>query len=55
MEELIRRYRELLRLLEEDEQKISLCLQGELLEKYRAILAKERQLVEDRLRSLRDQ
>lgn len=52
MEDLIRCYQKLIRLLEEEDEKIALSLQGPYLEQYRRILRKERERIEEKLREL---
>lgn len=52
MEDLIRCYQKLIRLLEEEDEKIALSLQGPYLEQYRKILRKERERIEEKLREL---
>ncbi len=52
MEDLIQCYKKLLRLLEEEDEKIALSLQGSYLDQYRKILQKEREGVEEKLRQL---
>ena len=52
MDDLIFEYKRLLRLLEEDEERIALSLQGDFLEKYRFILKKEKEMIETQIRKL---
>ena len=52
MEDLIRCYQKFIRLLEEEDEKIALSLQGPYLEQYRKILRKERERIEEKLREL---
>jgi hypothetical protein len=54
-EECVYRYRKLLQLLEEDTQEISACLQGELLEEYRGLLTREKDILNDALRTMQYQ
>lgn len=54
-EECVYRYRKLLQLLEEDTQEISACLQGELLEEYRELLTREKDILNDALRTMQYQ
>ena len=53
LEELLHRYAALIRLLEEEEEKIELSLGGELGDAYRAVLQEERQDVEKNLALLK--
>lgn len=55
MDELIRRYQKLIQLLEEEEEKISFSLQGDLLSQYRLIIKKEKELIKEQIRTIRNQ
>ena len=54
MEEILNRYARLIRLLEEEEEKIGLSLGGEIGDAYRAVLREERQDVEKNLTFLQN-
>ena len=51
-EECIARYRQLLQLLEEDGDEIESCFQGDMLDAYRAILAKEKDILSNAISSI---
>lgn len=52
MDEIILAYKRLLRLLEEEYEKIGCSLEGDYLEKYRSCLSEEMQIVTSNLRAL---
>lgn len=52
MEELLMRYRRLIQLLEMEEEKIGVSLEGELKEVYRSVLQRERQELVENLISI---
>ena len=52
MENLVSSYQRLLQLLEEENNEIVLCMEGELLEKYRRVLQKEKEEIEKNIRFL---
>lgn len=52
MEDTVAYYKKLIQLLEEENDIVSLCLQGELLDLYRQILVKEKEAIETQLMKL---